>query len=53
MGGSHDIAVREADWDSVGHGHFVGARRGGAQKMTSAPRVKNGSVVVGGNVSGN
>ena len=47
MGGSHDIAVREADWESMGHGHFVGAWRGGAQKMASAPRVNDGSVVFG------
>ena len=53
MGGSHDVAVREANWESMGHGEFVGARRGGAQKMDSAPRVNDGSVVVGGAVGGN
>ena len=52
MGGSHDVAVREADWESMGHGHFVGVRRGGAQKMASEPRVNNGSVVVDGAVGG-
>ena len=53
MGGSHDVAVREADWDSVGHGQFVGAQRGGSQKRTIAPRVSDSSVVVGGAVGGN
>ena len=52
MAGSHDFSVREANWGSMGHGHFVGARRGGAQKMGSAPRFKDGSVVVGGDVGG-
>ena len=50
MGGSHDVAVREADRESMFHRHFVGARRGGAQKMASAPSVNNGVVVVGGGV---
>ena len=53
MGSSHGVVVREADWESVGHGHFVSARRGGPQKMASAPIVNNGSVVVGGDVGGN
>ena len=53
MRGSHDVAVREADWESMGHGHFVGARCGGAQKMDSAPRVNDGSVVVVGAVGRN
>ena len=47
MGGSHDVAVREADWEYMGHGDFIGARRGGAQRMASATRVGYGSVVVG------
>ena len=50
MGGSHDVAVREADWDSVGHGQFVGAQRGGSQKMACAPRINDGSIVIGGAV---
>ena len=53
MRGLHDVAVREASWDSMGHGNSVGARRGGAQKMASAPRVNNGSVVIGGDVGRN
>ena len=52
MGGSHGVSVREADWESMGNGHFVGARRGGDQKMASAHRVNNGSVVVGWAVGG-
>ena len=53
MGGSYCVAVREANWESVGHGHSVGARRGGDQKMASAPRVNDSSVVVGGAVGRN
>ena len=53
MGGSHGVSVRESDWESVGHRHFVGARIGGAQKMASIPRVNDGSVVIGGAVGGN
>ena len=53
MGGLHDVAVREADWEYMGHGHFVGAWRGGAQKMASALRVDDGSVVLGGDVGRN
>ena len=53
MGGSHGVAVREANWESVFHGHFVGALRGGDHKIASAPRVNDGSVVVGGSVVGN
>ena len=53
MGGLHGVAVREAEWESVSHGHFVDARRGGDQKMASLPRVNDGSVVVGGDVGGN
>ena len=52
MRGLHGGAVREADWESVGHGHFVGAGHGGAQKMASAPKVNDGSVIVGGAVGG-
>ena len=53
MGGLHDVVVRESDWGSMGHGHFVGALRGEAQKMASSPRVNDGYVVVGGSVGGN
>ena len=53
MGGSHDVVVREADWESMDHGHFVGAQRGGDHKTVSAPRVNDGSVVVRGAVGGN
>ena len=53
MGGSHDVAVREADWESIDHGNFFGARRGGPQKMASAPRVNDASVFVGGDVGRN
>ena len=53
MGGSYCVAVREANWESVGHGHFVGAWRDGDQKMASAPRVNDSSVVVGGAVGRN
>ena len=53
MGVLHDVAVREAGWDSMCHGQFFGAQRGGTQKMASAPRVGDGSIVVGGAVGGN
>ena len=53
MGGSRGVAVREADWESVGHGYFLISRRGGPQKMASAPRVNDASVFVGGDVGRN
>ena len=37
----------------MGHGHFVGARRGGAQNMAGAPSVNDVYVVGGGAIGGN
>ena len=48
MGGLHDFDVREDDWESMVHGQFVVARRGGAYKIAGAPRVNDGYIVVGG-----
>ena len=53
MGGSHNVTVREANWESMVHGNFVGARSGGAQKMDGAPIFNDRSVAIGGTVGGN
>ena len=53
MGGSNDVAVREADWESMGHWNFVWCTEWWGPEIASVPRVNDGSVVAGGAVGGN
>ena len=53
MGGSHGVAVREADWESGGSWALCGCMAWWGPEMVSAPIVNDGSVVIGGAVGGN